>query len=248
MKKLTYLRSAIATAFSANAFADISVSGSAGLGYVNDATGDNNLVNSAALSFGMSTTTSGGLGISATMGLSVSPTAENGNTGTGGQTLTFTTGGSTVKVGDIEIADTPGSVGGVAGANTVERSALSHSVGGGFRDDAGQGVMLTTGVGGATGAGAGSGVVGGATTTGAQVAGGTKAAADAATTVKAAQDAANVVEAAETVKTASDVANAANTVSTAGSTGSALMSGVGALAAPVAIGLGVAFLLNKLFD
>lgn len=104
------------------------------------------------------------------------------------------------------------------------------------------------GVGGATGAGAGSGVVGGATTTGAQVAGGTKAAADAATTVKAAQDAANVVEAAETVKTASDVANAANTVSTAGSTGSALMSGVGALAAPVAIGLGVAFLLNKLFD
>ena len=140
MKKLTYLLSAIATAFSANAFADISVSGSAGLGYVNDATGDNNLVNSATLSFGMSTTTSGGLGIS----------AENGNTGTGGQTLTFTTGGSTVKVGDIEIADTPGSVGGVAGDNTVERSALSHSVGGGFNDDDGQGVMLTTGVGGAT--------------------------------------------------------------------------------------------------
>ena len=150
MKKLTYLLSAIATAFTANAYADISVSGSAGLGFVNDATGDNNLVNSATVSFGMSTTTSGGLGIAATMGLSVSPTAENGNTGTGGQTLTFSTGGSTVKVGDIEISDTPGSVGGVAGANTVERSAISHKVAGGFQDDDGQGVMLTTGVGGAT--------------------------------------------------------------------------------------------------
>jgi hypothetical protein len=151
MKKLTYLVSAIAAAFSANAYADISVSGSAGLGYVNDATGDNNLVNSAAISFAMSTTTSGGLGISAALGLSVSPTGENGSTGTGGQTLTFTTGGSTIKMGDIEIADTPGSAGGAGvSANTVETSALSNSVAGGFADDDGQGVMLTTGVGGAT--------------------------------------------------------------------------------------------------
>lgn len=88
----------------------------------------------------------------------------------------------------------------------------------------------------------------GAGATGAQVAQGTKAAADAATTVKAAQDAATVAETVETVKTASDVANTVNAASTAGSTGSALMTGVGALAAPVAIGLGVAFLLNKLFD
>lgn len=95
----------------------------------------------------------------------------------------------------------------------------------------------------------GAGVGGaGAGATGAQVAQGTKAAADAATTVKAAQDAATVAETVETVKTASDVANTVNAASTAGSTGSALMTGVGALAAPVAIGLGVAFLLNKLFD
>jgi hypothetical protein len=151
MKKLTYLVSAIAAAFSANAYADISVSGSAGLGYINDATGDNNLQNSAAISFAMSTTTSGGLGISASLGLSVSPTAENDATGTGGQTLTFTTGGSTVKIGDIEVADTPGSVGGAGvSANTVESSALSHSVAGGFADDDGQGVLLSTGVGAAT--------------------------------------------------------------------------------------------------
>jgi len=151
MKKLTYLVSAIVAAFSANAYADISVSGSAGLGYINDATGDNNLQNSAAISFAMSTTTSGGLGISASLGLSVSPSDENDATGTGGQTLTFTTGGSTVKIGDIEIADTPGSVGGAGvSANTAENSAISHSVAGGFADDDGQGVLLTTGVGGAT--------------------------------------------------------------------------------------------------
>ena len=151
MKKLTYLVSAIAAVFSANAYADISVSGSGGLGYVNDATGDNNLVNSAAISFAMSTTTSGGLGISASMGLSVSPTGENGSTGTGGQTLTFTTGGSTVAMGDIEIADTPGSVGGAGvSANTAENSALADLVAGGFADDDGQGVSLTTGVGAAT--------------------------------------------------------------------------------------------------
>ena len=151
MKKLTYLVSAVAAVFSANAYADISVSGSGGLGYVNDATGDNNLVNSAAISFAMSTTTSGGLGISASMGLSVSPTGENGSTGTGGQTLTFTTGGSTVAMGDIEIADTPGSVGGAGvSANTAENSALADLVAGGFADDDGQGVSLTTGVGAAT--------------------------------------------------------------------------------------------------
>jgi hypothetical protein len=154
MKKLTYLLSAIATAFSANAFADISVSGSGGFGYVNDASGNNNVINSATVSFAMSTTTSGGLGISASMGLSVSPTGEvnatHGAASTGGQTLTFTTGGATIKVGDIEIADTPGSVGSVVEANTGENNEITNSVAGGFADDDGNGVMLSTGVGAAT--------------------------------------------------------------------------------------------------
>ena len=88
----------------------------------------------------------------------------------------------------------------------------------------------------------------GAGATGAQVAQGTKAAADAATTVKAAQDAATVAETVETVKTASDVANTVNVASTAGSTGSAMLSGLTAMAGPLAIGLGAAFLLNKIFD
>jgi len=151
MKKLSYLISAIAAAFSANAYADISVSGSGSVGFVNDVTGDNNMINSATVSFGMSTTTSGGLGISASMGLSVSPTSsDNAATGTGGQQLTFTSGGSTVVVGDITIADTPGSVGGVVSANTAERTGLASKVGGGFNDDDGAGVSLSTGVGGAT--------------------------------------------------------------------------------------------------
>ena len=154
MKKLTYLLSAIATAFSANAFADISVSGSGGVGYVNDKDGDNKMINSATVSFGMSTTTSGGLGIAASLGLSVSPSGEvdatNGAISTGGQTLTFTTGGSTIKIGDIEIADTPGSVGSAIEANTGENNAITHVVAGGFADDDGNGISLSTGVGGAT--------------------------------------------------------------------------------------------------
>lgn len=150
MKKLTYLLSAIATAVSANAFADISVSGSAGVGYVNDKGGSNNIVNSGTVSFGMSTSTSGGLGIAASVGLSVSPSAENIATGTGGQQITFTTGGSTIVVGDIEIADTPGSVGSAVSANTGENNDITNLVAGGFADDDGNGVSLSTGVGMAT--------------------------------------------------------------------------------------------------
>lgn len=151
MKKLTYLLSAIATAFTANAYADISVSGTGGVGFVNDRDNDNNMINSATISFGMSTTTSGGLGVAASMGLSVSPTSgSNAATGTGGQQLTFTTGGSTVVVGDITIADTPGSVGGTVSANTGENSAITTLVSGGFADDDGAGVSISTGVGGAT--------------------------------------------------------------------------------------------------
>ena len=50
-----------------------------------------------------------------------------------------------------------------------------------------------------------------------------------------------VIEAAEGVKAGSDLATAANTTGAAS-------SGLGTLVTPIAIGLGVAFLLNKLFD
>ena len=150
MKKLTYLVSAIAAAFTANSYADVSVSGSLGAGYVNDVNGDGNVVNSGTVSFGLSTTTANGMTVSGSLGLSVSPTSENGATGTGGQQITFATGGSTITVGDIAIADQPGSVGGVAGAATVEHGNFDMDVASGFADDDGNGVSLSTSVAGST--------------------------------------------------------------------------------------------------
>ena len=150
MKKLTYLASAIAASFGANAYADVSVSGSGTVGYVNDTTGDGNVVTGSSVDFGLSTTTANGVSISTGLSITVSVTAENGATSGGGQSLTFATGGATIVVGDISVADTPGSVGGVAGDMTVENGGFDSDVQSAFDDDDGTGLSLSTAVGGAT--------------------------------------------------------------------------------------------------
>ena len=150
MKKLTYLASAIAASFGANAYADVSVSGSGSVGYVNGTDGDGNLVNGSSVDFGLSTTTANGITVSTGLSITVSVTSENGASAGGGQALTFATGGATIVVGDITIADQPGSVGGVAGGTTVENGGHDSDVSSGFDDDDGPGVSLSTAVGGAT--------------------------------------------------------------------------------------------------
>ena len=150
MKKLTYLASAIAASFGANAYADVSVSGSGTVGYVNDTSGDGNVVTGSSVDFGLSTTTANGISISTGLSITVSVTAENGATSGGGQSLTFATGGATIVVGDISVADTPGSVGGVAGDMTVENAGFDSDVQSAFDDDDGTGISLSTAVGGAT--------------------------------------------------------------------------------------------------
>jgi len=159
MKKLTLALTAIAAAFSATAKADISVSGSTGAAYVsNAATADEtDLIVGSAVTFAMSTTTAGGLGISAGMGISLDPdsnatsTTPNQNPAvTGGNAVTFTTGGATIVVGDIEIADTPGSVGGAVGGIVGDNHGTNTNVGSGFADDDGLGASLSTAVGAAT--------------------------------------------------------------------------------------------------
>ena len=150
MKKLTYLASAIAASFGANAYADVSVSGSGSVGYVNGTDGDGNMVNGSSVDFGLSTTTANGITVSTGLSITVSVTAENGATTGGGQKLTFATGGATIVVGDITIADQPGSVGGVAGDATVENGGHDSDVSSGFDDDDGSGISLSTAVGGAT--------------------------------------------------------------------------------------------------
>jgi hypothetical protein len=155
MKKLTLALSAIAAAFSASAQADVSVSGAASAAYVSSAASTQNtsIITSGSVSFALSTTTASGMGISAGMGITQDPDA-NGQTSksgvSGGQAVTFTTGGATIVVGDMELGDTPGSVGGVVGGVLGDNNGLNSNVAAGFADDDGLGLSLSTAVGAAS--------------------------------------------------------------------------------------------------
>jgi hypothetical protein len=151
MKKLTLALSAIAAAFGAStANADISVSGSGSAAYINDAASNARLNVGQFVSFSMSTTTSNGVTISGGMGLSNTITTDAGQGVSGGQTLTFATGGATIVVGDVEAADTPGAVGGVVGGQIGDNGAFNSDAESGFGDDDGIGLSLSTALGGST--------------------------------------------------------------------------------------------------
>jgi len=155
MKKLMIALSAIAAAvgFTATAKADISVSGSSNVAYLStagDGANDEELLVGNIVSFAMSTTTSGGIGISSSLALSLDYDADDGQAVDGGNSVTFTTGGATIVVGDVEISDTIGSVGGVVNGPLDDASDLDTLVGTGFADDDGTGVELTTAMGAAS--------------------------------------------------------------------------------------------------
>ena len=150
MKKLTYLVSALATALAGSAYADVSVSGSGSANYISKTvSGDKgNIHVGSGVVFGLSTTTANGIGISTGLSITVTASKEASAGAGGGQKLTFTTGGATITVGDIELGDTPGSVGGTVGV-LGDASGIDSDVKTGFEDD-GAGVSLSTAVGGAT--------------------------------------------------------------------------------------------------
>ena len=152
MKKLTLAISALAAAFGASsAKADVSVSGSGSAAYIAPAgSGDAKLNVGQFVSFGLSTTTASGMTISGGMGLSNTITTNAGQGVSGGQSLTFATGGATITVGDVEAADTPGSVGGVVGGQVGDNGGLNSDVATGFADDDGLGVAFSTAVGSST--------------------------------------------------------------------------------------------------
>ena len=152
MKKLTLAISAIAAAFgAASAQADVSVSGSGSAAYIAPAgSGDSKLNVGQFVSFGLSTTTASGMTISGGMGLSNTITTDAGQAVSGGQTLTFATGGATITVGDVTGDDTPGSVGGVVGGQVGDNGGLNSNVGSGFVDDDGLGIAFSTAVGSST--------------------------------------------------------------------------------------------------
>ena len=151
MKKLTLAISAIAAAFGASAAkADIAVSGSGSAAYINDAASNARLNVGQAVSFSMSTTTANGVTVSGGMGLTNTITTNAGQAVSGGQTLSFATGGATIVVGDVEAGDTPGSVGGVVGGQVGDNGAFNSDVATGFADDDGLGLSLSTALGGST--------------------------------------------------------------------------------------------------
>ena len=152
MKKLTLAISAIAAAFgAASAQADVSVSGSGSAAYIAPAgSGDSKLNVGQFVSFGLSTTTASGMTITGGMGLSNTITTNAGQAVSGGQTLTFATGGATITVGDVTGDDTPGSVGGVVGGQVGDNGGLNSNVATGFADDDGLGVAFSTAVGSST--------------------------------------------------------------------------------------------------
>ena len=156
MKKLIIALSAIAAAvgFTTTAQADISVSGSSNVAYLStsgaDSDGDEELAVGNTVDFSMSTTTSGGIGISTSMSISQDYDAAGGVNADGGNSVTFATGGATIVVGDVEISDTIGAIGGVVNGPLDDASDLSSSAASGFTDDDGLGVELTTAMGAAS--------------------------------------------------------------------------------------------------
>jgi hypothetical protein len=84
------------------------------------------------------------------MGLSNTITTDAGQAVSGGQTLTFATGGATITVGDVTGDDTPGSVGGVVGGQVGDNGGLNSDVATGFVDDDGLGIAFSTAVGSST--------------------------------------------------------------------------------------------------
>jgi hypothetical protein len=153
MKKLTLALSAIAAAFSATASADVSVSGSASASYVSNAAASDNttLIVGSNVGFAMSTTTAGGVGISASLAANLTPDSNvTAGSVSGGNSVTFTTGGATITVGDVEVADTPGSVGGVVGGIVGDNNGLNSNVGTGMVDDDGTGLKFSSAVGAST--------------------------------------------------------------------------------------------------
>ena len=120
----------------------ISLTGAAG-------NGQEELPVGTTVAFGLSTTTASGMGISGGL-FSQDYDADDTDAVTGGNAITFTTGGATIVVGDVEVSDTVGSVGGTVGGVLDDASDHDTSVAAGFIDDDGLGLGLTTAVGAAS--------------------------------------------------------------------------------------------------
>lgn len=154
MKKLLIAISALAASFSA-AKADISVSGSAGLGIASGQGSSTQIMNGATVAFALSSDLGNGVVVSTAGAISLD--SNDKVTGAGGgvdglHTLSFATGGSTITVGaDVDLAgDGVGELGSVSSDLNDEGGYGAGSVGAGLASEDGYGIGLTTAIGAAT--------------------------------------------------------------------------------------------------
>lgn len=152
MKKLLVLISSAFAAMVGSANADVSVSGSAGLGAVSGNGSATNIYSGGAVSFALSSDLGNGVVVSTSAGITLDTNdAATANGATGFSNVAFATGGSTITVGRaIGLAGAgTGDVGGAAG-DLVDEGGYTGTARAGLSDDEGYGVSLSTAVGGAT--------------------------------------------------------------------------------------------------
>jgi len=159
MKKLLLMVSAIAAGFTSVAQADISISGSAGLGYVSGNTDVQDIYTGGAISFALSSTLDNGVTVSTSADIRMDTndsknqtTTKTANTiksvyglATGFTAITFAGGNNSVTWGqDVDLAgEGAGSVGGVA-SDLVDEGGYKRDNSAALSDDSGGGVSFST--------------------------------------------------------------------------------------------------------
>jgi len=155
MKKLLVLISSAFAAMVGSAHADISVSGSAGLGAVSGNGSATNIYSGGAVSFALSSDLGNGVVVSTSAGITLDTndalTASGSTSATGLSNIAFATGGSTITVGRaVGLAGAgTGDVSGAAG-DLVDEGGYTGPKRAAVSDDEGYGISLSTAVGGAT--------------------------------------------------------------------------------------------------
>jgi methionine-rich copper-binding protein CopC len=162
MKKLMLLVSAIAAGFTTAAQADISISGSAGLGYVSGNTNVSDVYTGGAISFALSSTLDNGVTVSTSAGIrmdtndtkttvatkTTSTVKSVYQLATGFTAITFASGNNSLTWGmDVGLAgEGSGGVGGVA-SDLVDEGGYARDNSAGMAQDSGGGVAVSTVVG-----------------------------------------------------------------------------------------------------
>jgi hypothetical protein len=155
MKKLMLMVSAIAAGFTSVAQADISISGSAGLGYVSGTTNVSDVYTGGAIAFALSSTLDNGVTVSTSAGIRMDTNDNKSTTSstkgviyqlsTGFTAITFAGGNNTVTWGqDVGLAgEGAGSVGGVA-SDLVDEGGYGRDYSVDLGQDSGGGVKFST--------------------------------------------------------------------------------------------------------